>query len=165
MIRMLDFLNAAPAFVPVDMKTAANSGDWVNLKHYGRVVVLLFKGVGDAAEPAILELKQATDNAGAGAKALSIKKVYTKLDADGLNVAAWTEADPTTANTYNATGNLAGLVAFEVRAEDLDVNGGFTHIQVNVADVGAVAQLGGVLYLFGNPRYPDAPANAPDVTA
>lgn len=155
----LECNDIVPAFVPVNLATAANNGDWVNMANAHRCLIVLFKGIGTASEDPVFTLRQATSNAGAGAKALTFTKIRSKVGATALSgVGTWTTTAQTAANTYEdlTCGENESLIAVEVKAEDLDAAGGFTHVQFQVPDVGDGAQLGCGLYLLFGLKHPQA---------
>lgn len=161
-MRQIDGLNLAIGFVPVNMATAANPADWVSLKDYESVIVVLIKAAGGAGEPPTLTLAQATAAAGTGTKALTFTRFYKKDGADLQAIAAWTEVTQAAAATASvAAGDTQTIIAVEIKADDLDVGGGFYFVGASVADVGATAQLGTILYILGKPRYGSAPASLP----
>ena len=51
-------------FVPVDMQAAANNGDWVNMKEYNHLTVILFKAAGTAGDCSISSSTQPGSVAG-----------------------------------------------------------------------------------------------------
>lgn len=156
MSRLVETLNICEGFLPVNMATAANDGDWVSLKGYGHVAVVLFGAVGTQAESPTLTIEQATAVAGTGAKALNFTNIYKKQAATNLQaVNTWTLVTQAAANTYTETnvGDLAKLWVVEFDAEDLDVNGGFDCIRGRVADVGTGPELGALLYILSEPRH------------
>ena len=69
-----EIADVIPAFLPVDMQTGANNGQWVAMKHVGRLVCVLIKGAGTAGDDPIITLKQATSNTGASAKGLTFTR-------------------------------------------------------------------------------------------
>lgn len=146
--------NIVSAFVPVDMQTGANDGDWVQLKDFRRCVALLFKGIGTAGQDPVFTLQQATDAAGTGAKALTFTTVYSKVGTQ-TGIANFTETTQTAANTYTdaASAEAQAIIGVEINAADLDVDGGFTHVQLSIPDTGGNAQLGCGFYLMLDPRY------------
>lgn len=152
MRRFLEGNQIVAAINPVDLATAANDGDWFNMKRYGRALAILFKSAGTAGQDPIFTLRQAQDNAGTGAKALDFTTIYSKLGA----VAEFTKNTQAAANTYTdaASAEAAAIMVVEILAEELDVAGGFTHIQLQIPDVGAAAQLGCGLYIGLDPVYP-----------
>lgn len=166
MARMIDGLQICAGFDPVNMATAANSGDWVSLKDYESCLVVFYKGAGTAGDDPTLTLEQATAAAGTGAKALNFTRIYHK-QGTLTSVAQFTEVTQAAANTYTdaTSAEIAAIWAVEVKADDLDVGGGFYFIRASVADIGANAQLGAVLYILGKPRYGDAPASLPTAIA
>lgn len=152
---LLSGLQICQGFLPVDMSGGANDGDWVSLEHYRSVIVLLFADPGTAAEDPTLTLEQAQDVAGTGAKALNFTQAYTKQAATNLlAVGQYTRVTQAAANTLTngTSGEEAQIWAVEVKAEDLDVSGGFKAIRGRVADTGTTAgKLGALLYILGNP--------------
>lgn len=154
MNRFLEGANIQAAFVPVDMATAANNGDWVNLKGYRRVLAVLFKAAGVAGDDPVFTLKQATDVAGSNAKALNFTRIYTKLGVQTA-VGVFTQVDQAAAGTYTdaTSAEQQAIFAVEILDEDLDVAGGFTCVQLSIPDVGAGgAQLGCGFYLMLEPK-------------
>lgn len=153
-------MQLAIGFVPVDLKTAANAGDYVSLKNYRHVDIVFIAAAGDAAEPPTITLEQASAVAGTGVKALAIPRgVYIKDGADLQTIGTFTKVAATTSNTYAlAAGNTQKIVVIPLNAEDLDADGGFDCLRASVADVGAVAQLGTLFYLLSSPRYTPPPS-------
>lgn len=160
--KFLEGAQIVSAIVPVDLSLAANDGDWVNLESYGRCLVVVHKGIGTAGQDPVITLRQASDNAGTGAKALNFTTVWSKVGAQ-TGIAAFTKTTQSAANTYTdaVSAEAQGLFVIEVRAEEMDAANGFTHLQVQIPDVGAAAQIGDALYILLDPRY----AQATSVTA
>lgn len=146
-------------FLPVNLATAANDGDWVSLKGYSECTVLFFVAVGSAAEPATITLEQATAVAGTGAKALAAittvyqKQAVTNLQGTGLFTKVTQAAAATYALGSGANGDKAAIVVITIHAEDMDSDGGFDCLRARVADVGTGPELGMLLYILGGPRY------------
>lgn len=159
---LLSRLQIAEGFPTVDLSTGANTGDWVSLENYARCLVLFRSGVGTAGDDPTLTIEQASDSAGTGAKSLTFTVIYRKQAATDLSgTGQWTKTTQAAANTYtNATAAEQSVIwAVDVEASDLDVSNGFKFLRATVADVGANAQPGDLLYLLYEPRYPDAPQN------
>ena len=139
--------------VPVDINGAGHVGDYYNMKYYGKCIFILQQGaVGGVATPAVT-LLQATSAAGAGAKALSFTKRWTKVALTGTvftetAVASDTYNQPAVANTMNV---------LEVDAEELDTDNGFTYVSVNVADPAGAGYFLSVQAVLADPRYSGAP--------
>lgn len=154
-----EHFNVCEAFLPVNVATGANDGDWVSLKNYSEVTILYYQGVGSAAEPATITLEQATAVAGTSAKALAaITTIYQKQAATNLqSTGTWTKVTQAAAATYalgsGANGDKAAIVAITIHAEDLDGDNGFDCLRARVADVGTGPSIGALLYILGGPRY------------
>lgn len=157
-MRLIESTQIVSGFLPVDMQTAANDGDWVSLKDYNHLTVVLFKAVGTAGDDPTLTLEQATAVAGTGAKALTFNTIYTK-QGTLTAVEAFTKVSQTAAATYTdaTSAEVAAIWVVEIDAQDLDVNNSFDCVRARVADVGAGgAQLGCLLYILSEPRYAQA---------
>ena len=141
--------------VPVDLQTGANDGDWVSLKNYNHIAVVFFKAVGTAGDAPTLTLEQATDVAGAGAKALNFTDVYTKQAAALTSVGQFTKVTQASANTYTdaTSAELQALWVVEFNGVDLDVANGFDCVRGRVADIGGNAQLGCMIYVLSEARH------------
>lgn len=146
------------AFVPVDMQTGANNGTWINLANYNRVVCVLFKGIGTAGQDPVFTMKQAKTVAGGSSKDLTFTRVRSKVGATAVNaIANWTlttQAAAATATVTDAAGEA--ILAVEFRAADLDVQNGFSFVQMSIPDTGGNAQLGAAFYLLIGARYAGA---------
>jgi len=155
-------IDLVEGWVIVDLQTAANTGDYVSLRDWERVLITFFSAVGTAADDPTLTIQQAQDNAGTGVKALTFDTIYRKQAATSLAaVGTWTKTTQTAANTYtNATAAEQDLIwVVEFQASDLDVDNGFDHVRATVADIGGNAQLGYLLYILANPKHAHAPEN------
>ena len=146
--------NIVAGIVPADLQTGANNGDWVSLKDYGRCVAVFFKGIGTAGDDPVFTLKQATDATGAGSKALTFTSVYSKVGTQ-TGIANFTETTQAAAATYTdaVSAEAQAIIGVEINATNLDVDGGFTHVQLSIPDVGGNAQLGCAFYIMLDPRY------------
>lgn len=153
-------------FKPVALNTAANSGDIVSMKNYGRCTVMFIKAVGTAGDDPTLSFKQYTDVSGTGIKALACSRIDKKQAATDLTaVGTYTKStsdSPASNDTFNTTNGTwtnsdlaeqAAIVIADFKAEDLDVANGFDCLSCNVGDVGTNAQLGTLIYILHEPRY------------
>ena len=151
---LLEIADIIPAFVPVDMQTGANNGQWVAMKHIGRLLCVLLKAAGTAGDDPVITLKQATSNAGAGAKALTFTRARTKIGAIA-STPQWTLATQTAANTYTPTSAASpAVIAVEIQPTDLDLNNGFNFVQLSIPDTGTNPQLGAAFYIAYGIKYP-----------
>ena len=140
-------------FVPVDMQAGANDGDWIALKNFKSCAVIFFKAAGTAGDDPTLTIEQATDVAGAGAKALDFTTIHVK-QGTLASIGQFTEITQAASNTYteatSAEVQAIWVVTFGV--SELDVNNSFSAIRGRVANIGGNAQLGALLYLLTEPR-------------
>lgn len=164
---MLEQLQIAAGFVPVNLATGANNSDWVNLENYGRALIVFFKAAAaSGTEDPTVTVLQASDVSGTGSKALNIARAWTKTDADLTTIGQFTAGSPSTNTlTVASSAQKAAIWVIEVRAAELDRANGFNFIRANVADVGTVEQLGCLLYVLGSPRQADTPVLNPSALA
>lgn len=148
--RLIESTKFVWANEPKSYSSAANTIKYASLKLYDRMLVLIQTGAW-AGGTAAVTLKQATDVAGSGSKALAFTTMW-------VNTAAAPDTFTKTvvsANTFNLdTANLLYLI--EVVASDCDVDGGFDCVGVNIATPGANADFYGTTYLLASARYPQA---------
>lgn len=144
--------------IPVDLAGQANNGDWVSMKNFDRLTVIVFKAAGVAGDDPVITLKQASDVAGTGAKALNFTRVDAKVGAQ-TGIGGFTTNSQAAGNTYTdlVSAEAQGLFLIEVTSADLDVTNGFDCVQVSIPDVGAGgAQLGCALYVLRGARFAGA---------
>ncbi len=152
-----------PIIAPLDLQTARN-GDYVSLKNYHGAMFLFLKGAGTAGDDPTLTLRQATAVAGTSVKDAAVITEYwvkQEVAANLESTGTWTRVTQAAAATIAGDATSAessALYAFYVAADQLDVDGGFDCVTVNIGDVGTNAQLGTVL-AFLQPRFQAAPQN------
>lgn len=137
---------------PLVWQADANSDvtmDYVSLKNYDRCLLVFTKLGSEDVDDLGVEIKQATDTNGTGLKALAVSRVWYKTGTM-TSQGTWTEvsvgsgtaddfisfgaAVPTGATRVVADVNTNPLLlAVEVKAEDLDSNGGFTAVTATIA--------------------------------
>lgn len=163
MALFLEKNNIVEGFPPRDLSAAANNGDYVSLKHYGRVVVVFASGVGTNGDDPTVVFQQAQDVAGTGAKDLdpNPRKAYKKQAATNLaGTGAWSSASGDLSGndlTNTDAAEQALIWAVEIAADELDVDNGFDCIRATVADVGNNAQPGYLFYLMLDARHTATP--------
>ncbi|MEV0015440.1 hypothetical protein [Streptomyces tendae] len=148
---------------PVDLSTAAVTGKRVRLRDAGGLTIVVFKGAGTAGDDPTLTLKQHTANTGGTTSNLAVIDHYYVKDATALaGTEQWTRVAQTAAATIADPGGAGTsaehqqIIVIEVEAEQL--SDGYTHVSLDVADVGTNAQLGAVLYLRRDLSVERAPA-------
>lgn len=168
---MMELPQIVPAFAPVNLATAANTGDWISLKNYKSVWIMFHSAVGTAGEDPTVTLLQAQAVAGTGSKALNINtsRIFRKQAATNLTTTgAWASAAAgVTANAWTdaEAAEQEVIVAIGVDADELDVDNGFDCVSISVADVGTNAQLGAAYYILGEPRYQAQSTSLPSAIA
>ena len=157
-MRLVENFNIVAGIIPVDLQTAANNGDYISMKNYGHVTIVLFTGIGTAGDDPVITLDQATDVSGTGAKTLNIDEIYHKTGATALSaVGTFTRVTQTAQDGYD-TAAIDGaeneqILVIEIDKDDLDSDNNFDCLRAVVADVGGNAQLGSLLYILSDPRY------------
>jgi len=143
------------AAVQIDTTGAAVTGDYVSMKGFGSLTAIIIQGAWAGGTPAVT-LKQATDvgNSLSDEKAVTFTKKWSKVALTGT---VWVQA-AVTASTFNLTTVNNTVTAIEINAEDLDVDNGFDCARVGIATPGSNADLIAVMYILGDPRYPQLPA-------
>lgn len=137
--------------VPIDTTGAAVAGDYVSMKGYTHLTIVISQGAWAAGTPAVT-LKQATAVAGTSEKALSFTKYWTgvALTADLLTEVA------VVSDTFNLTAVANTYTVLEVDASSLDVDNNFDCVRVGIASPGANADLVAVFGWLSGARYPQA---------
>lgn len=149
---------------PVDLSAAAVTGKRVSLKGCGGLTILVFKGAGTAGDDPTVTLKQHTAASSGTTSNLAIIDHYYLKDATTLaGTEAWTRVAQSAAATIVDPGGAGTsaehqqIIAIEVDAAQL--SDGYTHVSLDVGDVGTNAQLGCVLYLRRDLFVERAPAS------
>ncbi len=137
--------------VPIDTTGAVVAGDWVSMKNYQNLLIIIKQGAWAAGTPAVT-LDQATVVAGTDTKTLGFTTMWTKT---GLTGTTFTKT-AVTSDTFNLTATANTITAIEVDASQLDADNDFDCFQVDIASPGSNADLICVSYLLYEPRYPQA---------
>jgi hypothetical protein len=122
------------AVPPLSRAAGTASSSWFPMRDYGRVAgILQFSDI-PAGNTIQLVFRQATSSAGAGAKTIAGRA------------------------TTAIAGALTGAVAVvELQGENLDVNNGYNHVQLQVVSVGATAHIASALLVRRTPRFYPVP--------
>lgn len=156
---LLEEYNAKQAFLPVDLNTAAVSGARISLAKHLRVAVVLNLGTSTAALLQVTLKQHNAASAGTTKDLVVANPYFYKAGA----ATTFTKVEPSSAVAlYDLSSVFAadsGLLVFEVLAEDLDVQGGFSFFSVEVADSTA-AKLGSGVYIARDSRFEPGYAGA-----
>ena len=156
----------APVLAPVDLGAGNATGLPVSLENAGGVTFVLFKEAGAADEDPVLVFREAQDGSGTNEQDLDVvTEWYAKTDTANNTLSGnetWTRFTNTVAGDVDldAKGGNAedqAIVCVYIDADDL--SDGFTHVTLDIADVGTTgAQLGGVIAILHDlkvQRYPE----------
>src|SRR5262245_44124846 len=152
MPNLVEMIGIEAAVAPKDITGAAQPGDWMSLKYYSHLTVILVQGAW-AGGTAAVTLQQALDVAGGTPKALAFDKLWTKV---GLGAGSQFSTRTVTNNSFTLPGVANTITVIEIDGDDLDVTNGYDCVQVNVGTPGAFTDLLSVLYLLSGARYPQA---------
>lgn len=138
----------ALGLAPVDLNTAGGTGLRQYMGDIDYLVVLFVGGAGAASEPPVLTLKQHTaSTSGTTANMATVSEFWVKSEATLDNDEQWVRTAQAAGAVVTGTAQVQQMIAFRVNPEDLSA--GSKYISVDIADVGAAAQLGVVLYILG----------------
>lgn len=147
-MKFLDEQAVKPAFDPADLNTAAITGNRISLAKGDRVAVILTLGDSLTGGVVSVTLRQHTAASAGTSKDLSVQLPYFKKIGAATK---FTKVEPTVAAAnYVLSADYdtePGQVVFEVEAQDLDVNNGFTHFSIDLADAG-VARNASAIYVL-----------------
>jgi len=122
------------AVIDPDVTTASTvTSGWVSMADYGAIMAILFAGTLGTSATLDAKLRQATDGSGTGVKDITGKAI-TQLTEAG------TDSDK--------------QAVINCRAEELDVENSFTHVQLSVTLAVATSDLGAVILGFGARHQP-----------
>lgn len=141
--------------LPLDLQTA-RTGDYVSLKNYRHLTVVVLKNAGTDGDDQTLTFNQATAVAGTGAKGLSVTEYHEK-EGTLTGIGQWTRVTQSAAATValgDPSAQSEALYVFEFDADELDVDNGFDCVSVDSDGAGSNAQLGAILYILSEPRHP-----------
>jgi len=145
--RAVDF---SAAVVPADLSGGPLTGKRVSMKNTSGLLVVLYKGAASSGTDPGLTFKECTADTSGTSQAMANPPAYfwKKSAATLAGTETWTQVTATySSGTVTLTGEEGnqGIYVFEVLEQDLSA--GFDFIEVDAADAGTVAQLGGVLYI------------------
>ncbi len=131
--------------------------DWVNLKDYNKLRIILSVNISSGTASGAVTLKQATSAAGGSAKTLGLTQYWYNNDTSAGDTLSEGTAS---SDTFNAGGAAASrLYVIEVDASELDTDGGFTFVRATVADI--ANGTGSLIYELYEPRYAEGATGTP----
>lgn len=151
-MQLRTMINPVGAIVPKDATGAAQAGQWISMKYYRQLTILLMQGAWAGGTPAVT-LTQAQNVAGLNPKPLAFSKRYQQAFNTGAT--GYVES-AVVSNTFNLPATANQMHILEVDAATLDSNNGYDCVQVNIASPGAFADLVTGVYLLSGARYADS---------
>lgn len=154
-LRLFDTHKPVIALPTATLTSTAGDGTYISLKNYNRVSVLLSMNNSTTVTGGTVTLKQAQDVAGTNEKELGFDWVLANEDVlasdDLVNTAV-------VSNSFTTTdiNNKKSLYVIDVLAEDLDIDGGFDCVRIDVT--GTVSSTGCSIYLLGDGRHGSNPS-------
>lgn len=153
-MKLIDQVKFVVGFPPCDINTAQDNstylkGDYVHMKYYDHLTIVLLAGA-SAGGTGSVNVYQATDAAGGSAKTVGVDYRYL---CTATNAASDTWVKTTvTSDTWDhpATANLYNVI--EVDSTQLDIEGGFEWVAINIDSAGGTTY-GAALYILSGPRY------------
>jgi hypothetical protein len=133
--------------------------DYVSLKNYQHLTILLSLTCATGAAACAVTLKQATSVAAGGEKALGFNWVWKNenITAETLTKTA------VTSNTFSSTADVnEKLFVIEIDSDTLDRANGFDCVRLALAD--AAATTASVVYILTQPRFIDQTAHLASIT-
>lgn len=148
----IELMQTEVAIVPKDITGAAQSGDYVSLKNYTGVVIVIQQGAWAGGTPAVT-LHQAQDVAGTGEKVLSFTNRWTKV---GLVTSGTFVKTAVVNDTFNLPAVANTMNKIFIESAELDTDNGFDCLRVGIASPGVNADLLEAHYDLYGARYPQA---------
>lgn len=141
-----------------DLLMTSTAGDtkYVSMKGFRRLTIVIDMANGTTVTGSTVTLKQATNVAAAGEKALAFTRMLANIDTGAAITMVETAVSSNTFTTDNTNSkNLRYII--EVDADQLDVAGGFDCVRVDGTGNAATASRGfTVSYLMWGARYSGA---------
>jgi len=135
---------------PAALTSTAGDGDFVSLKHFRRLTILISVLNGNTVTGGAVTLIQAKEVAGSNTKALGFSKAFRNIDcAAGDTLSEFS----VTSNTFttDTTNGKQLLYVIEIDASMLDIDGGYECVRIDVASMANA--VGTVVYLLHDAAY------------
>lgn len=153
--RFAEQAQIVPFVMPIDLNAGANAGDWVSLKNFHRLTVVVLASAGSSSNDLTMTLNQATVVAGSDTKALAVIDLVATKQGAALNaIAQYTDVAQSAASTYTDgdNGEEQLLYMVDILPEMLDIDNNFDCVQCSLNQVGA-AKVGCAFGILWGPRY------------
>jgi len=143
---------------PVDLSAAANTGKRMFVGGMDYLGVLFVGAASAVGEGPVLTLKQHTASSSGTSSNLAVITTWWRKSGTTLaNTETWSKQTQAASATLTLEAQKQQLVYFKVDCESLA--SGNSYVSVDIADVGAGAQAGCLLYVTSGLGLRDAPEN------
>lgn len=158
--RLIDHVKIVVGCPPAALTTTAGDGDYVSLKNFAKMQIVIAVDNGSTVTGGTITLKQAKTVAGGDEDVLAFDKMWANIDVGAGDTLVETAvvSNTFTTDTTNAK-NL--LYVIEVDASDLDIENGFDCVRVD--STGMANAVGSVTYHLYGSRY-SSPIDVPAIT-
>jgi len=152
-MRLLESCKFVTGCPPAALATTAGDGDYVSLKNYQKLTIVLSVDNATTVTGGAVTLLQAKNVAAGSEKPLAFSTVWANIDTDATDTLVETAvtSNTFTTNTTNAK-NL--MYVIEVNSDSLDVSNDFDCVRIDVASMANA--VGSVLYILSGARYASA---------
>lgn len=157
--RLTDKCKIVVGCPPALLATTAGDGDWVSLKGYRKLTIVLCILNATTVTGGAVTLLQAQAVAGTNAKALSFSSALRNVDAAASDTLASFAVSSDTFTT-DSTNSKQLLYVIDIDATQLDQANGFDCVRIDVAS--SAASVGCALYFLHPMRYSTAPSAITD---
>ena len=149
-MNLIDTCKVVVGIAPVAMATTAGDADYVSMKGFKRLTIVLTVKNATTVTGCAVTLKQATAVAGTSEKALSFTKMWADTDVGAGDTLVETAV---TSNTFttDTTNSKDLLYVMEVSDTDLDVANGFDCVRLD--GLLMANAVGAVTYILSGARY------------
>lgn len=150
--RLIDRIKPVMGCAPAALTSTAGDGDYVSMKGYSKLTIIITILNGSTVTGGAITLKQATDvtNSQSDEKALAFSKMYANVDCAAADALTETAVVSNTFTT-DSTNSKQLMYVIEVDAADLDQDNGFDCVRVDSASMANA--VGCALYLLWGARY------------
>ncbi len=135
------------------LTTTVGDTDYVSLKGHRGLMILIGINDGTTVTGSTITLKQATDVAATGEKALGFTRMLANVDWAAGKVLTETAVTSNTFTTQTVNSKIS-MYVIDVKAEDLDIAGGFDCVRLDGTGHASTTPLGvQVWYVLYGKRY------------
>ena len=152
---LAEMIGLKQAILPQDIASAGANGERISMGEGHKIAIVIECNAG--AGNVVASLQQHDAASGGNSKVLNVfNHYYIKKDAETKFTK--TEVDPEVgvASVDAALAGVKGCLVLEILDTDLDINNGFNHISVDIADPGASAKIIGAMYNVSPSRFSPA---------